>query len=44
MKKYTKPEMEINTLNNVDVITKSGGVNLSKFTESNKGYNVIDNF
>ncbi len=45
MKTYTKPEIEINALENADVITVSGGiaVNNGKFTQ-NKGYNVVDNF
>ena len=48
MKTYTKPEIEINALNNADVITASGGINIAKFTNVNadqaKGYNVVDNF
>ena len=49
MKTYTKPEIEINALNNADVITNSvGGINIANFTNVNadqaKGYNVVDNF
>mgnify|MGYP000343553359 CR=1 FL=1 len=43
MKTYTKPEIEINALENTDVITASGGLNATKFTQT-KGYNVVDNF
>ncbi len=45
MKTYTKPEIEINALNNTDVITASGGIAITNgnFAQS-KGYNVVDNF
>ena len=48
MKTYTKPEIEINALNNADAIanTLSGGIayNNSFFSAQDKGYNVVDNF
>lgn len=45
MKTYTKPEIEINALDNADVVTASGGINVKSgsFTQT-KGYNVVDNF
>lgn len=43
MKNYTKPEIEINALNNVDVVTASGGINVSQFTKT-KGYTEINDF
>lgn len=44
MKNYTKPQIEVISLNNEDVITKSGGLKVANFTKSTKGYNVIDTF
>lgn len=45
MKTYTKPEIEINALDNADVVTASGGINTNKFSQTQgKNYNVIDNF
>lgn len=44
MKKYNKPEIEITALNNEDIITVSGGLVLTKFNKSTKGYNEINNF
>ncbi len=45
MKTYTKPEIEINALDNADVVTASGGINITKFSQTQgKNYNVIDNF
>lgn len=43
MKNYTKPEIEINALNSVDVVTASGGINLTQF-KSSKGYTEISDF
>ncbi len=43
MKKYTKPEMEINTFENTDVITLSGGIALNNGTFKNDiGYNAVE--
>lgn len=44
MKNYIKPVVEITNLNNEDVVTKSGGLALNNFSQSTKGYNVIDTF
>ncbi len=41
MKKYTKPEINITTLNNESVVLVSGGVNL---LSTAKKYNEIDAF
>ena len=47
MKTYTKPEIEINALNNADAVanTRSGGIAYNNgFFTQDKGYNVVDNF
>lgn len=49
MKTYFKPEIEITSISNEDVITTSGGINLagnSNFVKADEGlgYNVVDNF
>jgi hypothetical protein len=46
MKTYTKPEIEINALENADVITVSGGLALNngKFTQSTTGYSKVQDF
>lgn len=44
MKKYERPEINITTLSNTDVITVSGGVALNSSKLTTKKYNEIDAF
>jgi hypothetical protein len=41
MKKYTKPEMEINAFENTDVVTVSAGIVETNF-KFEKGYNAVE--
>lgn len=43
MKNYTKPEIKINVLNNVDVVlAASGGINTANFNKNGKKYTAIN--
>lgn len=42
MKKYEKPEIQVSTFTNEDVITASGGLNLYASGKMSQGENVID--